>query len=77
VSGIGSQQWRLGLAAILISHKGVILLEPGSWTLTPETPPPAHPFCRVSDDGGQKTEDKSVVRRLFCVLWPRASSSAG
>ena len=30
-----------------LPQMGVIFLEPGSRILAPETPPPAHPFCRV------------------------------
>jgi hypothetical protein len=36
-------------APILIFHKaGAIILEPGSWILTPAGPPSAHPFSRAS-----------------------------
>jgi hypothetical protein len=64
--------------AILIFHQGRHRLEPGFWLLTPEPPPPAHPFSRMSGSrmsgrtpfaGRQRTASGSVVRRLGSVFW--------
>ena len=58
MSGTRSQEWRLGLAAILILHQKVLR----SWLSGPDTCERRRlriPSAALHDDGGQRTEDRS------------------